>query len=53
MDAAYVLSISEERNRIASREPKADVFAALDYYFENYNHGRPYILAGHSQGSNL
>ncbi len=30
---------------------RADVFAALDYYFENYNHGRPFILAGHSQGS--
>lgn len=45
MDAAYVLSISEEeRNRIASREPKADVFAALDYYFENYNHGRHIYL---------
>lgn len=54
MDAEYVLSISaEERGIIASREPKTDVFAALDYYFENYNEGRPYILAGHSQGSNL
>jgi hypothetical protein len=25
--------------------------AALDYYFENYNNGRPFIIAGHSQGS--
>lgn len=32
-------------------EPKHDAFAALDYYFENYNEGRPYILAGHSQGA--
>ena len=31
--------------------PKQDVFAALDYYFENLNDGRPFILAGHSQGS--
>lgn len=30
---------------------KADIFAALDYYFKNYNNGRPFILAGHSQGS--
>jgi len=30
---------------------KKDVFAALDYFFENYNNGRPFILAGHSQGS--
>ena len=31
--------------------PRQDVFAALDYYFENLNGGRPFILAGHSQGS--
>lgn len=31
--------------------PKTDVFAALDYYFKNLNGGRPFILAGHSQGS--
>lgn len=31
--------------------PKQDVFAALDYYFANLNGGRPFILAGHSQGS--
>jgi len=34
-------------------EPRTDVFAALDYYFENLNGGRPYILAGDSQGSRL
>jgi len=27
-----------------------DVFDALDYYFENVNNGRPFILSGHSQG---
>ena len=31
--------------------PYSDITAALDYYFENYNNGRPFILAGHSQGS--
>jgi len=31
--------------------PYEDITAALDYYFENYNGGRPFILAGHSQGS--
>ena len=31
--------------------PKTDAYAALDYYFEHYNNGRPFILAGHSQGS--
>ena len=33
------------------REQRTDIFAALDYYFEHYNEGRPFILAGHSQGS--
>ena len=31
--------------------PYDDITAALDYYFENYNNGRPFIIAGHSQGS--
>jgi hypothetical protein len=34
-------------------EPRTDVYAALDYYFAHYNSGRPNILAGHSQGSNM
>ena len=31
--------------------PINDITAALDYYFENCNGGRPFIIAGHSQGS--
>ena len=31
--------------------PYDDITAALDYFFENYNNGRPFIIAGHSQGS--
>ena len=31
--------------------PETDINAALDYYFEHYNEGRPFIIAGHSQGS--
>lgn len=31
--------------------PYTDITAALDYYFEHYNNGRPFIIAGHSQGS--
>ena len=33
--------------------PYDDLTAALNYYFENYNEGRPFIFAGHSQGSAL
>ena len=31
--------------------PRTDIYTALDEYFEKYNDGRPFILAGHSQGS--
>lgn len=31
--------------------PYEDISSALDYYFEHYNNGRPFIIAGHSQGS--
>ena len=41
----------EELMAFQRNEQRTDVFAALDYYFEHYNEGRPYILAGHSQGS--
>jgi hypothetical protein len=33
--------------------PAHDATAAFAYYIEHYNHGRPFILAGHSQGSNV
>ena len=38
---------------VGSKEPYIDIEAALDYYFEHYNKGaeRPFVLAGHSQGS--
>lgn len=29
----------------------ADVKASFQYYLAHYNHGRPFILAGHSQGT--
>lgn len=31
--------------------PYDDITAALDCFFESYNEGRPFIIAGHSQGS--
>ena len=43
----------EEVDRAEWAEPRTDVYAALDYYFEHLNQGRPYFLAGHSQGSRL
>lgn len=53
-DAAYCLSLPlEEQEQLVGGIPKEDVFAAFDYYIKNYNNGRPFILAGHSQGSNI
>ena len=31
--------------------PYGDITAALDYYFKHCNDGRPFVIAGHSQGS--
>ena len=54
VNLAAVTGLStEERDALSSSTPQTDVFAALDYYFENYNGGRPFILAGHSQGSQM
>ena len=41
----------DARNALKNSTPYTDIIAALDYYFENYNNGRPFIIAGHSQGS--
>ena len=38
-------------NATVSGIPYSEITSALDYYFENYNNGRPFIIAGHSQGS--
>ena len=44
---------AEERDALLETKPKDDIFAAVDYYFENYNEGRPFIIAAHSQGSEM
>lgn len=41
----------KELEEYQEREQRTDIYAALDYYFEHYNEGRPFIVAGHSQGS--
>jgi len=52
INIAFNLANNEEYNQLIKREGvKRDVYASLDYYFDNFNNGRPFILAGHSQGS--
>lgn len=40
-----------EKSQKAFDVAYADVKEAFEYYLKNYNHGRPIIIAGHSQGS--
>ena len=48
-----VLSASEQDKSMALGIAYSDVEKAFDYYMEHFNAGRPFILAGHSQGSNV
>ncbi|GCF93277.1 hypothetical protein NRIC_11680 [Enterococcus florum] len=53
-DANWLLSQPKEQQaEYTNGIPKADVLAAFDYYIQNYNEGRPFILVGHSQGAAL
>jgi len=42
-----------EREKVIGGVPTQDAVAAFDYYLQHFNKGRPFILAGHSQGSNI
>ena len=48
-----VYSMTEEEMKPYLEIAYRDVAAAFEYYFEHYNNGRPVILAGFSQGSQL
>ena len=43
----------DQRWDILKQVPAKDAVAAFDYYITHYNNGRPFILAGHSQGANV
>lgn len=42
-----------DREKRVGGIPTQDAAQAFDYYIKHYNHGRPFILAGHSQGANI
>ncbi|MCX6307104.1 MAG: DUF3089 domain-containing protein [Bacteroidetes bacterium] len=53
-DGACTLPLTEDQRwEVLRKVPAADVTAAFDYYLRHYNNGRPYIIAGHSQGSSV
>ena len=43
----------DDNSRAAEDLAYSDVKRAFEYYIAHYNHGRPFILAGHSQGSRM
>jgi hypothetical protein len=54
VDAMYKKSLPiAEQNKIVGGIPTSDGLAAFDYFIKHYNQGRPFILAGHSLGSNI
>jgi len=54
VDAMYKSSLPiPQQLKLEAGIPTSDAMSAFDYYIKNYNKGRPFILAGHSQGSNL
>jgi hypothetical protein len=54
VDAQYKSTLPlDQQAELEAGIPTSDAVSAFDYYIKNYNKGRPFILAGHSQGSNL
>jgi len=54
VDAVYALALPENQRREALKKvPVEDVIASFEYFIKNLNNGRPFILAGHSQGANI
>ncbi len=43
----------DQQQSIVGGQPTADCISAFDYYIKHYNKNRPFILAAHSQGSNI
>ncbi|MCX6150805.1 MAG: DUF3089 domain-containing protein [Ignavibacteriales bacterium] len=51
--ASRAFMTTEEQEKFVAGIPTLDAIAAFDYYIKHYNNGRPFILAGHSQGANI
>jgi hypothetical protein len=52
VDATYNLALPPaQQDANIRREPLVDVTAAFEYYLQNFNQGRPFMIVAHSQGS--
>ena len=53
-DGASTLALTEDQRwEVLRKVPARDITAAFAYYIRHYNHGRPFIIAGHSQGASV
>lgn len=48
-----VMKMTDEKKEPYTHIPVSDITSAFKYYLKNLNQGRPFILASHSQGSNV
>ena len=51
--SVYATKSAGELDKYQRHEQKKDIFDSLDYYFANYNNGKPFILAGTQQGAEM
>lgn len=49
----FTMSPAEQEALLRNNGPAIDAIAAFDFYIKTLNNGRPFFLAGHSQGSNV
>lgn len=53
-DLSFLASLDRADRELAyGYAASKDAIPAIDYYFKNVNGGRPFILAGHGQGSDM
>ena len=52
-DASVLLLPHDQQASIIAGIPTNDGLSAFDYFIKHLNQGRPFIMAGHSQGSNV
>lgn len=51
LTVSCLLNLIENNREAMYYVASRDIYQMLDYYFEHYNQGKPFVLAGHSQGS--
>ncbi len=52
LNAVHALTLSADKlDELVREVPARDMVAAFKHYLDHYSGGRPFILAGHSQGS--